>query len=197
MLNETNILGKNTPIPNGIKNFALVSIILVFIGCIIFLSYLKEWDKVVALAGILVGIVSSPIFSIRAEIEKYKQSLIANKKLEAYQALVGSLQKMTLDVGVIADKEQPKKWEPPADRSSDLIRFNNLSDDYYLYFSENIRNHYDKYSNLNNKIQQYYYAPNKDFSEKEKQEFDLLVIHLKNENATIRQIVEKELDICN
>lgn len=35
------------------------------------------------------------------------------------------------------------------------------------------------------------------FSEKKKQEFDLLVIHLKNENATIRKIVEKELDICN
>lgn len=102
MLSKIKIfLGNLQPLPNWIKNFALVSIILVFIGCLIFLSYLKEWDKVVALAGILVGIVSSPIFSIRAELEKHTTIYLFERKYNAYFTIYRNLTDMIRPLGSI------------------------------------------------------------------------------------------------
>ena len=102
------ILGNIAPISPKVKNFALCMFIVLFTGIMGFLAYQKEFDKVTALAGILIGLVSSQIFSVRAELEKQKQISSLEQKYLIYQELSYQINRYvapikTISLGITKD----------------------------------------------------------------------------------------------
>lgn len=103
MLHHINrILGSIAPISPKVKNFALCVFIVLFSGIMGFLAYQKEFDKVTALAGILIGLVSSQIFSVRAELEKQKQISSLEQKYLIYQNLSYQVNRYLAPIKVIS-----------------------------------------------------------------------------------------------
>lgn len=96
------ILGNIAPISPKVKNFALCMFIVLFTGIMGFLAYQKEFDKVTALAGILIGLVSSPIFSVRAELEKQKQISSLEQKYLIYQELSYQINRYVAPIKIIS-----------------------------------------------------------------------------------------------
>lgn len=64
------------------------SIILIFLVSMVFLIFQKAFSEMIALAGILVGIVSSPIFLISSQIQKHKVVTALEKKRAVYQKIL-------------------------------------------------------------------------------------------------------------
>lgn len=66
-------------------NLILVIILLSFTGTMLLCAYNSAYEIVIALASILVAIISSAIFNVRAEIAKQQQIMSLEKRHIAYQ----------------------------------------------------------------------------------------------------------------
>lgn len=86
------VQNKIRPLAKWVKNSAMILLVIAFATVMIWLALDKDYDKLVALAGILVAVISAPIFSVRAELEKHLFMKANDKKYEAYRILDTSLQ---------------------------------------------------------------------------------------------------------
>ena len=82
------------PIPDWLKNTFLLVLFAIVCTTSFLLITDKEYDKLIAILSIFVAICSSSIFNVRAELEKYIQTLALEKKHEAYQELCCLLHKL-------------------------------------------------------------------------------------------------------
>lgn len=82
------ILGNIASYSINVKEVLLVIIVFLFFLAMIFLAVEKAFSEVIAMAGILVGIVSSPIFLISSQIQKHKVVTALEKKRAVYQKIL-------------------------------------------------------------------------------------------------------------
>lgn len=79
--------GSIAPLPEWLKNISLLLILVGFIVIMIQCAYNGQNESVIALSSILMAIILSPIFSLRAELEKQQQIYIWERKYETYRLL--------------------------------------------------------------------------------------------------------------
>lgn len=82
------ILGNIASYSINVKEVLLVIIVFLFFLAMIFLAVEKAFSEVIAMAGILVGIISSPIFLISSQIQKHKVVTALEKKRAVYQKIL-------------------------------------------------------------------------------------------------------------
>ena len=127
------------PLPAWIKNTALALIILGFAGAMCYLALQRDYDRFLALAGILVAIVSSPIFSVRADMEKHLFTLQTEKRYEVYRQLAAHLQTWLGNLYTLA--ADPRLKEHPKYRANFENGFDTFSmfcAQYSLFFSDGV-----------------------------------------------------------
>ncbi|MCL2887748.1 MAG: hypothetical protein FWF35_00300 [Elusimicrobia bacterium] len=117
---------------------------------IIILALKNDSGTLIALAGILVGVIT-PVFAADTEIEKEKATLSLEKKHEAYQKMMTGLYNVKISLSRIKEKILDKPLPNISKELSDAFKKSKqeLSDIvpiYHIYFSTDIVSCYDDVS---------------------------------------------------
>lgn len=127
------------PIAKRVKQSALVLILACFAGVMVWLALDKEYDKVVALAGVLVAIVSAPIFSVRADMEKHLFTLQTEKRYEVYRKLAATLQNWLGNLYALPIDPRPEMQIKHKDNfENGFNTFSAFYAEYSLFFSDDL-----------------------------------------------------------
>lgn len=126
------------PLPEWLKNISLLLILVGFVVIMILCAYNGQYEAVIALSSILMAIILSPIFSLRAELEKQQQIYIWERKYEIYRLLSIQLTDLLAPIRLL-QYERTREEEKLHKLKKQNTIFTNFYRQNYLLFPSKVR----------------------------------------------------------
>lgn len=133
------IFEKTKLIPSWARVLFCTLTIGVLLFCVAWAAGHKDYDKAVALAALLVAIMSAPFFSVRAEMEKHLFMISADRKQKAYQEMMAAITKCQafriLETNAKTEQERAEQAQKKLQAKSVLLETYIMND---LFFSDEV-----------------------------------------------------------